>query len=161
MEEALKTLDEIAKEFPKQTVATGLRNAAKPFVQGVKSSGPDPSFAKLAGVKVYTKGKSPLIGAGQFGGRKKRVWKTLGSYMSMWFISYWLNYGTLANRLSGHSFGNARKSKSANWKGGIDPTQSVEGAWNRSKSAVTAAIPGEMRKAADRYIERLKRKKGI
>lgn len=158
IDETLRTLNEIAKDYPKQTVAAGLRSAAKPFVTAVKRSGPDPSFAKLAGVKVYTKSKDPLIAVGQFGGRKKKIWKTTGSYMSMWFISYWLNYGTLSKRLAGHAFGNARKAKSARWRGGIDPTRSVEKAWEQSKGSVISAIPAELRKATAKYIDKLKRK---
>ena len=90
IEEAERVLDEMIRNYPKQTVAAGLRAAAKPFVNRTKEAGPSPKFSKLAGVKVYTKGKEPLMAAGQFGGRTKRVWKTLSSYMSMYYISYWL-----------------------------------------------------------------------
>ena len=121
IEEAERVLDEMIRNYPKQTVAAGLRAAAKPFVNRTKEAGPSPKFSKLAGVKVYTKGKEPLMAAGQFGGRTKRVWKTLSSYMSMYYISYWLNHGTLSNRSAAYHFKNARKPVSANWKGGELP----------------------------------------
>ena len=126
IEEAERVLDEMIRNYPKQTVAAGLRAAAKPFVNRTKEAGPSPKFSKLAGVKVYTKGKEPLMAAGQFGGRTKRVWKTLSSYMSMYYISYWLNHGTLSNRSAAYHFKNARKPVSANWKGGIRATDDMK-----------------------------------
>lgn len=158
IKEAERILSEIARSYPKQTVAAGLRAAAKPYVNKLKSSGPDPQFAKLAGVKAYTKGKEPLIAAGQFGGRNKRVWKTFDSYMSMYYISYWINHGTLANRSASYHFKNARKSKSAKWQGGIKATSDVAKAWEATKGQVIASIPVEMRKATEKYIKRMKSK---
>lgn len=158
IEEAERVLNEMIKEFPKQTVAAGLRSAAKPFVNRTKEAGPEPKFSKLAGVKVYTKGKEPLMAAGQFGGRNKRVWKTLGSYMSMYYISYWMNHGTLANRSTAYHFKNARKSVSAKWKGGIKPIDSMSKAWEATKAQVISAIPGEMRKAGERFIKKMQEK---
>lgn len=158
IEEAERVLNKMIKEFPKQTVAAGLRSAAKPFVNRTKEAGPEPKFSKLAGVKVYTKGKEPLMAAGQFGGRNKRVWKTLGSYMSMYYISYWLNHGTLSNRNPAYGFKNARKPVSAGWKGGIKPTGSVDKAWEATKAQVISLIPVEMRKAGDRFIKRMQAK---
>ena len=161
IEEAERVLDEMIRNYPKQTVAAGLRAAAKPFVNRTKEAGPSPKFSKLAGVKVYTKGKEPLMAAVQFGGRTKRVLKTLSSYMSMYYISYWLNHGTLSNRSAAYHFKNARKPVSANWKGGIRATDDMKKAWEASKARVISAIPVEMRKASERFIKRMQSKTGI
>ena len=178
IEETERVLNEMIKEFPKQTVAAGLRSAAKPFVNRTKEAGPEPEFSKLAGVKVYTKGKEPLMAAGQFGGRNKRVLKnsvnytvrysifggkkrirrTLISYMSMYYISYWLNHGTLSNRNPAYGFKNARKPVSAGWRGGIKSTERVDKAWETTKAQVISLIPVEMRKAGDRFVKRMQAK---
>lgn len=152
--EAERTFDEMVRDYPKQTVAAGLRKAAKPFVSRVKEAGPTPEFSKLAGVKVYTKGREPLIAAGQFGGRNKKA----RSRMSMYFIEYWRNHGTLSNRSASYHFKNARKPISAKWKGGIKATDDLTKAWEASKAQVISAVPAEMRKAGERFIKRLQSK---
>ena len=45
IEEAERVLDEMIRNYPKQTVAAGLRAAAKPFVNRTKEAGPSPKFS--------------------------------------------------------------------------------------------------------------------
>ena len=47
IEEAERVLDEMIRNYPKQTVAAGLRAAAKPFVNRTKEAGPSPKFSNL------------------------------------------------------------------------------------------------------------------
>nr|DAT38752.1 MAG TPA: hypothetical protein [Caudoviricetes sp.] len=164
IKEAERVFAEMIRSYPKQTVAAGLRAAAKPFINNLKQTASSPEFRKLPGVKSYTKGKNPLIAVGMFGGRGKVV-RRRNRHMSTFFIFYWLNYGTLSNRSAGHRFSNARKRKTEHyphgtwkWKGGIKATNDTEKAWETSKSQVIASIPKELRKASDKYVKRMQSK---
>lgn len=159
IEEAMKAIDMIAKDYPKSVITAGIRKAAKPFLNAEKMSVPVPEMKKLAGVRTYTRSKTPLVSIGMFGGRNKTIHRKKGDgYMSMWFIDYWLEYGTLANRDPAYRFGNARRSKSSSWKGGIQSMRAQERAWRATRSSVVAAIPTETRASADRYNKRMEAK---
>lgn len=162
---AVRTLAEFSKEFPKRTLTSGIRNAMKPFTQAVATVGTNRSYFKgMARAKVVQKGRrDPLIMAGVFSNRKVihrqpkgRRSDATGGYMSAYMVFYWLNYGTLSRRNAGYAFRNARRFKSSWWKGGIRSQMTVEKAWAISGNRAIGLIPGEVAKATEKYLKKLK-----
>ncbi len=159
MEEALKTLDEIAKEFPKKVVAAGMRKATRPFTKELKRVAPEKNFGKIVKVKAFTKGRNPVIGVGAFHSPKSKVYgKTSKTDIPYWYVWYWTDYGTLSRRQRGHQFVRGRKKDSRTWKGGIRPRNTVEKAWARTRNMIVANMSTELQKQAKTFIERNYRK---
>lgn len=157
IKEVTDTLNGMAREFPRQTIATGLRKATKPFVDDVKNNTPFWGAEKLVRSKLHMD-QNPTIGVGVFGKRGK-AGKT-SSYMSMWYVWYWVDYGTLSNRSRSHVFKHPRKQKSSHWKGGIEAAKTVEKSWTRKDIQVINSIPMHLRTAVRNYMKK-KNKQGI
>lgn len=134
--EGTENLKKIFAEFPEEgfrkPINAAFRKAGKPVQQAMISSLPNSlsGIRKAIKIKSY-KSELPLVAIGPF---KKGVMyqNRRGISWNPYMLLYWLNYGTLANRLSGHQFVKARGKKTAHYKGGIKPDQFIERAINSS-----------------------------
>jgi len=125
-----ENLTRIFGDFPEEgyrkPMIRAFRKAAVPVRKAMISNLPSElkGLSKVFAIRTY-KGSEPEVGIGVFRGEKTFV-NSRGIGWNPWQIIYWFNYGTLANRLAGHSFSRPRGKKTATWKGGIKPTQFVE-----------------------------------
>lgn len=119
----IEQAQQLLKEFPinaDKIVVKGLRKASSEFSKNLKTKMPRKSWARLVGSTIK-KGKIEGIVFARIGLREKN-----SAQHFEWMKAYWSNYGTLSNRDKSHKFTQARKSKSANWKGGIKPANFFE-----------------------------------
>lgn len=181
--EAREVLNGMAQEFPRQTVAAAMRDAVKPFKQAVENNAPFFGAGKLARSRLWMNEKEPTLAVGVFGKRgdagkvttrtkqgrvryttryikKRKIFNEQETKMSMWYVWYWVEWGTLANRNPSYHFKNGRKPASSSMKGGIKSTKTVDQAWEANKANVFTRFQRSAKSAAERYA-RKKNKKGI
>lgn len=148
--EGMKELETILKGLPekagKRAMQSSFRKCAKPLLDSVKRTAPVKSGeTKKSARIVNTKGAGVKVGFSRKG-------KDIPAYMK----AYWKAFGTLANRMSSHRFLNKRKSKSAKWKGGIQPNDFFNEAYQNTMGKVTENIGKDFSKNVTDYINKKK-----
>ena len=80
-----------------------------------------------------------------------------GKQTDPYFVLYWQNYGTLANRNTDtglQRFKTPRRKKTASWKGGIKPGLYVEKAWEGSKGEAQQVFEKTYEQEITKFLER-------
>ena len=156
--EGTENLKRIFAEFPEEgfrkPVNAAFRKAAKPVQSAMISNLPGSLSALKKAIKIKSyRSEMPLVVVGPF---KKGVTyqNRKGQTWNPYMLLYWFNYGTLANRLSGHSFQKARGRKSASWKGGIKPGQFIERGINSSLPEAQKIFETEVDKEIVKFLEK-------
>ena len=153
-----ENIQRIFKEFPeygyRRPVIAGFRKAAEPVKKAMIAN--LPSFIKpiRKAVKVKPgKGKSMTLSVGVFSGqgvfRNRR-----GQDWDPYQIAYWHNYGTLANRDTGHSFKTPRRRTTARYRGGIRPLRFIEKAWEQSKAQAQNEFEKKVDEDITKFLEK-------
>ena len=157
MIEGTENLKRIFAEFPEEgfrkPVNAAFRKAAKPVQSSMISSLPSSLSGLRKAIKIKSyRSEMPLVAVGPF---KKGIMyqNRKGQSWNPYMLLYWLNYGTLANRLSGHQFSKARGRKSASWKGGIMPGQFIERAVSSSLPEAQKIFETEVDKEMVKFFE--------
>jgi hypothetical protein len=157
--EGTENLKRIFNEFPEEgfrkPVNAAFRKAAKPMGASMASNLPSSlaGLKKAIRIKTY-KSELPLVAVGPF---KKGVLyqNRKGQTWNPYMLFYWFNYGTLANRLSGHAFQKARRKTTASWKGGIKPGEFIERAINLSLPEAQKIFEEDVDKEITKFFEKL------
>lgn len=103
-----------------KTVVGSLSKGARVVNKSILAAMPSAlqKFKPILTVKALNKAKFPAVLFGFFG-RKLYYVNRRGTRWDAFFMVYWQNYGTLANRDGGHSFVKSRRSKTKNYRGGL------------------------------------------
>lgn len=156
--EGTENLKRIFAEFPEEgfrkPIIAAFRKAGKPVQQAMISSLPGSISGVRKAIKIKTyKSESPLVAIGPF---KKGVMyqNRRGISWNPYMLLYWFNYGTLANRLSGHAFVKARGRKTIHYKGGIKPGEFIERAINSSLPEAAKIFETEADKEIVKFFEK-------
>jgi len=151
-------LKSIFSELPekgyRQPVITAFRKAAKPVATAMANSLPSSLKALKKIIKTKPgKGKSLTLSVGFTGGISKFT-NRRGQQWDPWQLVYWFNYGTLANRLSSHSFKTPRRKKTASYAGGIEAGTFVEKAIEQSMPSAQKVFETEFEKEITKFFEK-------
>lgn len=141
--EGFENLKTIFEQFPERgyriPVNRAFVKAAAPVKQAMISNLP----SNLSAIRKAIKAKSsraskgePSLAVGVYSSGGLTYVNRRGVAWNPWVIAYWHNYGTMdwrttLSRL--HVFKTPRKTKTANWSGGIKPGFFIERAWEQSK----------------------------
>ena len=110
-----------------------MRAGAVPLAAAVRKN--LPPKMKKAGRAVKIKNmKSAAVRVGPY--TKVMEMQTGTDYMDVYYLIYWHNYGTLANRNPQYQFDTPRKSKTAAWQGGIRARGFIERTYDQTVSIV-------------------------
>lgn len=156
--EGMENLRRIMEDYPekgyRRPVMAGFRKASTVVRKAMVASLPTSlkSLRKaIKGVAGKTKEPSYLTGIfankGIFRNRRGKEWDP-------YQIGYWVNYGTLANRFSGHQFKTRRKKGTAAWKGGITPRLFMERAWLQIRGQSQKVFEETVDQEAVKFLEK-------
>lgn len=153
--ENLKTIfRDLPEKGYRQPVVKAFRKAAKPVADAMARNLPSSLKALKKIIKTKAgKGKSITLSVGFTGGISKFVNKR-GQNWDPYQLAYWFNYGTLANRFSGHSFKTPRRRKTSSYQGGIKAGLFVERAVDESMPAAQKIFETEFDKEITKFFEK-------
>lgn len=134
----------LPQKYAKKPMVAAFRRAVRPFTKTLKSKTPRDTGDTRKAVKVKAQ-RGIGITAG-FSGAKGNM----PAYMK----AYWLNYGTLSNRASGHPFSRPRKSKTSSWRGGIKAKGFVEESWEQTKNTVQDTLEKELKEQTHKFLQK-------
>lgn len=153
-----ENLKQIFKEFPeggyRKPINAAFRKAAAPVKAAMISNLPTNLKGLSKSIKLKSSRASkgePSLAVGVFSNgtyRNKR-----GIDWNPWIIAEWSNYGTMANRYSGHSFKTPRRSKTSDSKGGIKPQLFIEKAWDQTASQAQGIFEETVDKEITKFFE--------
>ncbi len=98
--------------------------------------------------KALTNSDNPNILVGIFGKRMFYV-NRRGKKWDAFYLAYWQNYGTLANRDPGHLFIKGRRKVSQSWRGGIRPNRFFDRAIDSSFESALSVAEQDLNKIID------------
>jgi len=130
--ELASKFDNLSKAASKKVVLVAFRKTSAIFTRALRSAMPA-GLKKSVGTKAL-KGEDATLVAGVMSNKKYKSGK--GSELDAWTVAYWLEFGTMANRSTGHTFVRPRRRKSANWKGGIVGKGTVNSAWEQTQGTI-------------------------
>ena len=142
--DGLDSLDDFIQNHTKEldkTVSLSLAKGARVVNKAILNAMPGnlQKFKPILSVKTYNKGKSPAVLLGFFG-RKMYYVNRRGVRWDSFFMVYWQNFGTMANRDSSHQFITARRKKTKTYSGGIRPSNFFErGVMSGTEAGLMAA----------------------
>jgi len=143
-----ENLEEIFAKLPLQyaraPVISAFRRAGRPLVNEIRRLAPS-SFKSLIGVEAVRRAAAVNVGY-----KKQRSGE--GHFNRL--KAYWRDYGTLQKRMPGHSFVKGRGSKSRGWRGGINPRNSVEEAWNNKGNEVQSLLDKELEQKTTQFLNK-------
>jgi len=152
----LENLKVIMQEMPengfRKPVMAAFRKAARPIATAMGRNLPRSISAARRIIKIKP-GKGTSLAVGFFPGLMKLI-NRRGKQIEPFLVVNWMNYGTLANRLSTHHFSAPRRRVSANWKGGIRPGQFVEGAVEQALPEAQRVFEKEFEAQLVKFLEK-------
>lgn len=151
-----ENLKQIFIKFPelgyRQPIIKAFRKAATPVKAAMIANLPTNLKGLRKAIKIKASKSKLSLTVGVFNDGKYRNSK--GVDLSPFSIVNWANYGTLANRYSGHFFKAPRLSKTANWKGGIRPQLFIEKAWEQTKGRAQSTFEETVDKEIVKFFEK-------
>lgn len=147
VDNALKVLEAYPINAHK-VIDKAIRKAGTQAVKEVRSAVPHKDWRKMAKgrLKSYKEGGS-YFKFGLYGDKSSADGK-----ITNWFKAYWKNHGTLARRDPNHHFDYKRKRVSANWKGGIRPSNFFEPSAERALKIFADKFEQELNKRANEIL---------
>ena len=150
-----RMLTKLPLKVSKKAVVKTFRKGARPFVKQLKSNLTG-GLKKTVGTKSL-RGKEPALKAGIITNKKKYK-SGAGSELDAYLVAYWLEYGTLSKRSKEHKFIKARKKKTRNWRGGINPgrtiTAAAEATEKEAEEIVLNTLQSNLEKEMDKYLKK-------
>lgn len=152
-DELQQIFEKMPARYAKKPVTATFRKGANEYNRALKANMPGSMSAmkKLVKVKVSKRGISVIAGAFANVGTYT---KSNGQQFDAFYLLYWSNYGTLANRHPAHKFDRPRKRISANWQGGIKPQLFAERAWEQSKDRAMDVINDEIEAETMKFLNK-------
>lgn len=152
-EELIEMLAKFPGAINKKIIISVFRKAAKPFLKQLKQNAPG-STKTAIGSKTGKSKEYPNIAFGFIGKKGKKYQTGRGSEIPAYMVAYFNNYGTLANRDKSHTFLNARRRKTANWRGGIVSQKFAEQAWETTEEQCKEISNEDMKKIVYNHIKK-------
>lgn len=135
VEQTHRILNAMNQKAANKEMRKCMRAGAVPLAAAVRKN--LPPKMKKAGRAVKIKNmKSAAVRVGPY--TKVMEMQTGTDYMDVYYLLYWHNYGTLANRNPQHKFDTPRKSKTAAWGGGIRARGFIERSFDQAEILVKA-----------------------
>lgn len=154
--EGVEQFRQVLAEFPEKAyrkpISKAMKAAAVPVRTEMSNSLPS-SIRKAKKILKVKASKRGLVVTTGFTGGLGMYENHRGQLFDPYQLVYWFNYGTLASRLSSHSFKNPRKRKSAAWSGGIIPSGFVESAWERSQKSAEKIFEDTFQKEIQKMVD--------
>ncbi len=144
-----EVFEKLPAKYSDKIVISTMRKAARPLVKSIRSLAPrsEGAMANKVSVKAYSKIKGcPSIKVGWHAKNNEGRWA--------YFKAYWQNYGTLSNRAPGHTFKNARNSKTSERKGGNAPKFFIERAWEGTQKQSESIMDKDMEGIALKFLKK-------
>ena len=154
----VKSLDEFLKDHVNElnkTVLGSLTKGARITNKAILTAMPGSlqKFKPILGVKSLGKSGNPSVLLGFFG-KKLYYINHRGIKWDAFYMVYWQNYGTMANRDSSHKFQTARRRKTINFKGGIKPLLFFEKGISNGHEEGRQAAENDLSKIIDAISEK-------
>ena len=154
--EGVEQFRQVLAEFPEKTyrkpISKAMKAAAVPVRTDMANSLPS-SIRKTKKILKVKASRQGLVVTTGFTGGLGMYENRRGQLFDPYQLVYWFAYGTLANRLSSHSFKNPRKRKSAAWSGGVMPSNFVEASWERSQKAAEKVFEETFQKEIQKMVD--------
>lgn len=151
-EQLTEIFEKLPEKWGKKPIVATLRKGANSVRKQIRQNFPSEisPLIKSVGIKA---GKGISLSVGVLG---KKGFVTLkdGRDYDVYFPIYWFNYGTYANRDSGHQFKKARKSVSANRGGGIRAQLFIEKSWEQSQKQAEQIINDELQNETVKFLKK-------
>lgn len=151
-EQLFEIFEKLPEKWGKKPIMATLRKGANSVRKQIKQNFPPElkSMVRAVGVKAH-RGISLSVGVL---GKKGMATLKDGRDYDVYFPIYWFNYGTYAERHSGHKFKFARKAKTANRRGGIKPQLFVEKSWEQSRGTAEQIINNELQNETVKFLKK-------
>ena len=151
-------LTEFLKEHPKELNKSAIQSLTKGSAVLKKSIiSMMPSnirmFKPIVASKQLGKEDNPTLLVGIFG-KKLFYSNKRGLKMDAFYLAYWNNYGTLANRDSSHAFVFGRRKKSVSKTGGIRPSRFFDRAVDASMEAALNVASDDLNNVVDQLASK-------
>ncbi len=152
-EQLLEIFEKLPERWGKKPILATLRKGANSVRKQIKQNFPPElkSMVRAVGVKAERKAIALKVGVLS---KKGMVTLKDGRDYDVFFPIYWFNYGTYAERASGHNFKKGRKSVSANRRGGIKAGLFIEKSWEQSRQTAENIINTELETETVKFLKK-------